>query len=70
VLELIERDFGSSEELKAAVKDAKLSILKTSNALNPLIWGYIPLTVVDVWDVCIYIFLVAIVACTFAFILP
>ncbi|KAH8935293.1 hypothetical protein BDL97_17G021000 [Sphagnum fallax] len=23
------------------LKDAKLSILKTSNALNPLIWGYI-----------------------------
>jgi Fe-Mn family superoxide dismutase len=32
------------------VKDAKLSILKTSNALNPLIWGYIPLTVVDAWE--------------------
>ncbi|KAH8971566.1 hypothetical protein BDL97_02G150200 [Sphagnum fallax] len=58
-----QRDFGSFEEFKAAgvsqfgsgwvwliLKDAKLSILKTSNALNPLIWGYIPLTVVDVWE--------------------
>ncbi|KAH8935291.1 hypothetical protein BDL97_17G021000 [Sphagnum fallax] len=47
------------------LKDAKLSILKTSNALNPLIWGYIPLTVVDVCEVCIYICLVAMLTCTF-----
>ncbi|CAM6008247.1 unnamed protein product [Sphagnum balticum] len=37
------------------LKDAKLSILKTSNALNPLIWGYIPLTVVDVWEHAYYL---------------
>ncbi|CAA6673848.1 unnamed protein product [Spirodela intermedia] len=64
LLELIERDFGSLEgllnEFKQAAltqfeKDNKLVVQKSPNAVNPLVWDYHPLLVVDVWEHAYYV---------------
>ncbi|KAA0044692.1 superoxide dismutase [Cucumis melo var. makuwa] len=37
-------------------KDKKLVILKSPNAVNPLVWDYAPLLTIDVWEVIYYIY--------------
>lgn len=37
------------------VKDNKLAVEKSTNAVNPLIWGHIPLLTIDVWEHAYYI---------------
>jgi len=37
------------------VKDNKLAVEKSTNAVNPLIWGQIPLLTIDVWEHAYYI---------------
>ncbi|CAM6105970.1 unnamed protein product [Calypogeia fissa] len=46
--------FGSGWAWLVANK-AKLEILKTPNAINPLIWGQVPLLVIDVWEHAYYL---------------
>ncbi|XP_002970837.2 superoxide dismutase [Fe], chloroplastic [Selaginella moellendorffii] len=38
-----------------ALKEAKLVVEKTPNAINPLIWDHIPLLVLDVWEHAYYL---------------
>jgi Fe-Mn family superoxide dismutase len=47
--------FGSGWVWLVLTKDAKLEIIKTSNALTPIVWDYIPLLVVDVWEHAYYL---------------
>lgn len=47
--------FGSGWVWLVLKKDAKLEIIKTSNALTPIVWDHIPLLVVDVWEHAYYL---------------
>ncbi|XP_024399093.1 superoxide dismutase [Fe], chloroplastic [Physcomitrium patens] len=47
--------FGSGWVWLVLKKDAKLEIMKTSNALTPIVWNHIPLLVVDVWEHAYYL---------------
>ncbi|XP_057851546.2 superoxide dismutase [Fe], chloroplastic isoform X2 [Cryptomeria japonica] len=33
------------------VKDRKLAVEKSTNAVNPLVWGHMPLLTLDVWEI-------------------
>lgn len=47
--------FGSGWVWLVLTKDAKLEIIKTSNALTPIVWDHIPLLVMDVWEHAYYL---------------
>lgn len=47
--------FGSGWVWLVLKKDIKLEIIKTSNALTPIVWDHIPLLVVDVWEHAYYL---------------
>lgn len=47
--------FGSGWVWLVLRKDGKLEILKTPNALTPIVWDHIPLLVVDVWEHAYYL---------------
>ncbi|KAG0589209.1 hypothetical protein M758_1G002900 [Ceratodon purpureus] len=47
--------FGSGWVWLVLTRDAKLEIVKTSNALTPIVWDHIPLLVVDVWEHAYYL---------------
>eukprot|EP00252_Welwitschia_mirabilis_P001651 TRINITY_DN11565_c0_g1_i1.p1 TRINITY_DN11565_c0_g1~~TRINITY_DN11565_c0_g1_i1.p1 ORF type:complete len:257 (+),score=36.02 TRINITY_DN11565_c0_g1_i1:157-927(+) len=41
--------------LSVSVKDRKLIVEKTKNAVNPLVWGHIPLLAIDIWEHAYYL---------------
>ena len=47
--------FGSGWVWLVLKKDTKLEIIKTPNALTPIVWDHIPLLVVDVWEHAYYL---------------
>ncbi|KAK4796092.1 hypothetical protein SAY86_028418 [Trapa natans] len=43
-------DVGNAVNPRPADDDKKLVVVKSPNAVNPLVWGYLPLLVIDVWE--------------------
>ncbi|PIA41083.1 hypothetical protein AQUCO_02300111v1 [Aquilegia coerulea] len=48
-------DVGNSINPRPSEEDKKLVIVKTPNAVNPLVWDYSPLLTIDVWEHAYYI---------------
>ncbi|XP_074264601.1 superoxide dismutase [Fe], chloroplastic-like [Silene latifolia] len=48
-------DVGNAVNPKPSEDDKKLVIVKTPNAVNPLVWGYNPLLIIDVWEHAYYL---------------
>ncbi|XP_074568348.1 superoxide dismutase [Fe], chloroplastic isoform X2 [Curcuma longa] len=48
-------DVGNAVNPRPSEKDNRLVVLKSPNAINPLIWNYAPLLAVDVWEHAYYL---------------
>ncbi|XP_057433388.1 superoxide dismutase [Fe], chloroplastic [Lotus japonicus] len=48
-------DVGNAINPLASDEDKKLVVVKTPNAVNPLVWGYYPLLTIDVWEHAYYL---------------
>ncbi|GFQ03936.1 superoxide dismutase [fe] 2 chloroplastic [Phtheirospermum japonicum] len=49
-------DVGNSVNPCPSDEDKKLMVVKSPNAINPLVWDYFPLLTIDVWEVNIEVF--------------
>ncbi|KAE9617547.1 hypothetical protein Lal_00034347 [Lupinus albus] len=48
-------DVGNAVNPLATEEDKKLVVVKSPNAVNPLVWGYYPLLTIDVWEHAYYL---------------